>query len=682
MDSHTLIQALIYLGSAALIVPIAVRLGLGSVLGYLIAGCIIGPWGLRLVTDAESILHFAEIGVVLMLFIIGLELDPQRLWKLRAAVFGGGALQMVICGGLLGLFCMLLGLRWQVAELIGMTLALSSTAIAMQAMNERNLMVTQMGRSAFAVLLFQDIAAIPLVAMIPLLATSSASTTMGAFALSALKVAGALVLVVLLGRYVTRPALRFVARSGLREVFSAVALFLVFGFGLLLEEVGLSMAMGAFLAGVLLASSEYRHALESDIEPFKGLLLGLFFIGVGMSIDFGTLLENPLRIVILLLGFLIIKIAMLWLIARPLQVPNKQRRWFAVLLGQGSEFAFVVFGAAQMANVLEPEWAKSLTLAVALSMAATPILLVILNRLEQSSTEEAREADEIDEEQPRVIIAGFGRFGQITGRLLLSSGVKMVVLDHDPDHIETLRKFGMKVFYGDATRMDLLESAGAAKAEVLINAIDDPQTNLQLTEMVKEHFPHLQIIARARDVDHYIRLRQAGVEKPERETFEGDHRGRHPDLREQGVARPDGHQGLCRYGCRHPSGAAHPARRLRARADDAVGHLAVHHDRQADARGVCRAVEEICRRHHPRGRLQFGGRGDAHPEHPLAHRQRGVGRPAADRLQEISRTGPECGGWPLNSGLLVLQTAALPPAIWNFAVCILSLHREKRILPT
>ncbi|EPA1353456.1 glutathione-regulated potassium-efflux system protein [Escherichia coli] len=560
MDSHTLIQALIYLGSAALIVPIAVRLGLGSVLGYLIAGCIIGPWGLRLVTDAESILHFAEIGVVLMLFIIGLELDPQRLWKLRAAVFGGGALQMVICGGLLGLFCMLLGLRWQVAELIGMTLALSSTAIAMQAMNERNLMVTQMGRSAFAVLLFQDIAAIPLVAMIPLLAASSASTTMGAFALSALKVAGALALVVLLGRYVTRPALRFVARSGLREVFSAVALFLVFGFGLLLEEVGLSMAMGAFLAGVLLASSEYRHALESDIEPFKGLLLeevglsmamgaflagvllasseyrhalesdiepfkglllGLFFIGVGMSIDFGTLIENPLRIVILLLGFLIIKIAMLWLIARPLQVPNKQRRWFAVLLGQGSEFAFVVFGAAQMANVLEPEWAKSLTLAVALSMAATPILLVILNRLEQSSTEQAREADEIDEEQPRVIIAGFGRYGQITGRLLLSSGVKMVVLDHDPDHIETLRKFGMKVFYGDATRMDLLESAGAAKAEVLINAIDDPQTNLQLTEMVKEHFPHLQIIARARDVDHYIRLRQAGVEKPERETFEG-----------------------------------------------------------------------------------------------------------------------------------------------------------------
>ncbi|AYN28906.1 glutathione-regulated potassium-efflux system protein KefC [Buttiauxella sp. 3AFRM03] len=521
MDSHSMIQALIYLGSAAIIVPIAVRLGLGSVLGYLIAGCIIGPWGLRLVTDAETILHFAEIGVVLMLFVIGLELDPQRLWTLRASVFGGGALQMVACGLLLGLFCMFLGLRWQVAVLIGLTLALSSTAIAMQAMNERNLTVSQMGRSAFAVLLFQDIAAIPLVAMIPLLASSSATTTFAAFSISALKVVGALTIVVLLGRYVTRPVLRFVARSGLREVFSAMALFMVFGFGLLLEEAGLSMAMGAFLAGVLLASSEYRHALESDIEPFKGLLLGLFFIGVGMSIDFGTLLESPLRIIVLLLGFLAIKIITLWIVAKPLNVPRKQRRWFAVLLGQGSEFAFVIFGTARMAEVLDDSWEKSLTLAVALSMAATPLLLVLLNRLEKSGPEQAQEADEIDEEQPRVIIAGFGRFGQIAGRLLLTSGVKMVVLDHDPDHIETLRKFGTKVFYGDATRVDLLESAGAAKAEVLINAIDDPDANMQLAELVQEHFPHLKVIARARDLDHFIRLRQLGVDQPERETFEG-----------------------------------------------------------------------------------------------------------------------------------------------------------------
>ena len=523
MDSHTLIQALIYLGSAALIVPVAVRLGLGSVLGYLIAGGLIGPWGLRLVTDAQAILHFAEIGVVLMLFVIGLELDPQRLWKLRASVFGGGALQMGACGLLLGGFCVALGLRWQVALLIGLTLALSSTAIAMQAMNERNLTASQMGRSAFAVLLFQDIAAIPLVAMIPLLAASGEATTASAFLLSALKVVGALALVVLLGRFVARPALRFVARSGLREVFSAVALFLVFGFGLLLEEAGLSMAMGAFLAGVLLASSEYRHAL------------GLFFIGVGMSIDFGTLVAHPLRVLTLLFGFLLIKTVTLWLVAKPLKVPGRQRRWFAVLLGQGSEFAFVIFGAARSAEVLDAEWAKALTLAVALSMAATPLLLVLLTRLEKAGQQQAREADEIDEEQPRVIIAGFGRFGQIAGRLLLSSGVKMVVLDHDPDHIETLRKFGMKVFYGDATRVDLLESAGVAKAEVLINAIDDPQANLQLTELVQTHFPQVRIIARARDVDHYIRLRQAGVAQPERETFEGALRVGRMALEELGI---------------------------------------------------------------------------------------------------------------------------------------------------
>lgn len=520
MDSHSMIQALIYLGAAALVVPIAMRLGLGSVLGYLIAGGIIGPWGLRLVTDAQSILHFAEIGVVLMLFIIGLELDPQRLWKLRASVFGGGALQMGSCGLLLGGFCLLLGLPWPVALLIGLTLGLSSTAIAMQAMNERNLTASQMGRSAFSVLLFQDIAAIPLVAMIPLLAASGGAMTLSVFLLSALKVVAALTLVVLIGRYVARPALRFVARSGLREVFCAVALLLVFGFGLLLEEAGLSMAMGAFLAGVLLASSEYRHALESDIEPFKGLLLGLFFIGVGMSIDFGTLVSHPLRILLLLGGFLLIKTGVLWLIARPLTVPRKQRWWFAALLGQGSEFAFVVFGAAQTAQVLDSEWAKALTLTVALSMAATPLLLVLLARLEAGGGAREQEADAIDEEEARVIVAGFGRFGQISGRLLLSSGVKMVILDHDPDHIETLRKFGMKVFYGDATRVDLLESAGAARAEVLINAIDDPEASLHLTELAKEHFPHLRIIARARDVDHYIRLRQMGVEDPERETFE------------------------------------------------------------------------------------------------------------------------------------------------------------------
>jgi len=522
MDNHNMmIEGLIYLGSAALFVPIAVRLGLGSVLGYLIAGCIIGPWGLKLVSDAESILTFAEIGVVLMLFVIGLELDPKRLWTMRASVFGGGSIQMAGCGIVLSAFCYFLGLDWKIALLIGLTLALSSTAIAMQAMSERSLTPSPIGRSAFAVLLFQDIAAIPLVAMIPLLASTGEATTLMSFGLSAAKVAGALVLVVLLGRYVTRPLLHFVARSGMREVFSAVALFLVFGFGILLEMAGMSMAMGAFLAGVLLASSEYRHALESDIQPFKGLLLGLFFIGVGMSIDFGTLVHQPLLIAALLVGFMVLKAALLWLVAPWLGVPKKQRGLFAILIGQGSEFAFVIFSTAQMAGVLPVEWSKALTLAVALSMAVTPLLLVVSARLERNAPKDDRPHDTIDDENAQVIIAGFGRFGQIAGRLLLANNVHTVVLDHDPDHIETLRKFGTKVFYGDATRVDLLESAGAAQAKVLINAIDDVDANLQLTALAKEHFPHLKVIARARDVDHWYQLRQLGVEAPERELFEG-----------------------------------------------------------------------------------------------------------------------------------------------------------------
>ena len=520
MDTHSLIEMLIYLGSAALIVPIAVRLGLGPVLGYLIAGCLIGPWGLKLVTDVESILHFAEIGVVLMLFIIGLELDPKRLWAMRRMVFGGGALQMLACGAAIAIFCAALGLNWTAALLVGLTLSLSSTAIAMQAMTERNMNSTAVGRSSFAVLLFQDIAAIPLVAMIPLLAANGGTPSGAELALSIAKIIGAIVAVVLLGQYVSRPVLRFVARSGLREIFSAVALFLVFGFGLLLEEAGLSMAMGAFLAGVLLASSEYRHALESDIEPFKGLLLGLFFIGVGMSIDFGTLIDSPLKVITLTLGFILIKLLVIKLLGRFLNVPSDQRSWQAVFLGQGSEFAFVVFGAATVAGILVDPWGKSLTLAVALSMCVTPLLILLLNHLESSSKQGSNEADTIDQSNPRVIIAGFGRFGQIAGRLLMSCGFEVVVLDHDPDHIETLRKFGVKVFYGDATRLDLLHAAGAAQAVVLINAIDNQDDNLALTKLAQEHFPSLKLVVRARDMGHIITLRQMGVEEVERETFE------------------------------------------------------------------------------------------------------------------------------------------------------------------
>ena len=520
MDSHSIEQVLVYLGAAAFIVPLAVRIGLGSVLGYLIAGCIIGPWGLKFVDNVHTILEFAEIGVVLMLFVIGLEMDPKRLWSIRRDVFGSGTLQMIICGLGLSAFSAVMGLSLPVALLIGFTLALSSTAIAMAAMNERNLLTSPVGRSTFSVLLLQDIAAIPLVAIIPLLSSTGAAMDLHSIGISTAKIIAALVLVVLLGRYITRPILRFVARSGVREVFSAVALFLVFGFGILLEHAGLSMAMGAFLAGVLLASSEYRHALESDIEPFKGLLLGLFFMGVGMSIDFGTLFENPLRVLAFLVGFLLIKLFTLWLVARITRVAKLQRRWYAVLLGQGSEFAFVVIGVANSAQVLDDNWAKILILVAALSMAITPLLLLALSAVEGMKKQEDLPADTIDEEAPAVIIAGFGRFGQIAGRLLMTANVKVVVLDHDPDHIEILRKLGMHVYYGDATRLDLLESAGAHKAKLLINAIDDPDNSLELTEMVNANFPHLLQLARARDVEHYVALRRAGIEHPQREVFE------------------------------------------------------------------------------------------------------------------------------------------------------------------
>ena len=520
-EQNLLLQGLACLAAAVIFVPIAIRLGLGAVLGYLIAGCIIGPWGLKAVAEPEAVLHFAEIGVILMLFLIGLELDPKRLWNLRVVVFGGGSLQMLFCGIALSALMFWLNLSWQIAILVGLTLALSSTAIALQAMNERNLGRSQLGHTTFSILLFQDIAAIPLVALIPMLANGDENISNNTIWLSSGKIILALIAVILIGRYLARPLLRFVANSGLREVFSAFALFLVLSFGELLQYAGLSMAMGAFLAGVLLASSEYRLTLESDIQPFKGLLLGLFFIGVGMSIDFGTLIDHPLFILLLLFGFTVIKLIMLVLSVYLLPIPNSQKWLFAGLMAQGSEFAFVVFSAANIAGILPDQWAKMLTLTVALSMALTPLLMRLLEKLTYlNNREEKRETDAIEAEDVQVIIAGFGRFGQIAGRLLLANKIPIVVLEHDPNRVESLRKFDNKVFYGDATRLDVLESAGAAKAKILINAIDGIEDNLQLVDVVKTHFPNLTIVARANDLAHLYQLKERGVELIERETFE------------------------------------------------------------------------------------------------------------------------------------------------------------------
>ncbi len=523
-----MINALVYLTAAVLCVPLARWMGLGSVLGYLIAGAVIGPWGLGLVGDVETILHFAEFGVVLMLFVIGLELEGRHLREMRKAVFGGGGLQLALSGAALAAGGLALGMPWRSALIAGLAMALSSTAIAMQTMGERNLTATPMGRDAFAVLLFQDIAAIPLLAAISLLAAGRAAVDETLWR-DALEAAAAIAGVLVVGRYLTRPLLRIVAAANIREVFTAFALLLVIAIAQLMTLAGISMALGAFLAGVLLASSEYRHALMTDIEPFKGLLLGLFFISVGMSMDFSLLQREPAMIAGVLVGLLVLKIVTLLVVARVMGIERRQRLLFAALLSQGGEFAFVVFGAARTAGILSDDWVGRLTIAVALSMAATPFILFLLDKLlAWRASAEKREPDTIDEAGNPVIIAGFGRFGQIVGRVLFANGIRAIVLDHDPEQVDILRKFGYKVFYGDATRLDILRAAGAEKACLLINAIDDVDESLALTNVVRENFPELPIVARARNVTHYVELRTRGVAVIERETFESALRaGRH-----------------------------------------------------------------------------------------------------------------------------------------------------------
>ena len=511
-------DALVYMGAAVVCVPLAKRLGLGSVLGYLIAGCAIGPWGLGFVQQPESILHFGEFGVVLMLFLIGLELDLKRLLAMRRPVFGGGGLQMAACGLGLGAALLALGLPWQGALAAGLALAMSSTAIAVQTMTERNLLNAPVGKSAFAVLLFQDIAAIPLIALVPLLGVAAAAHDGGW--LGAARAIGAIFGVVLIGRFLTRPLMRLIAKADVREIFTAFALLLVIGIAQLMTTVGLSMALGAFLAGVLLASSEYRHTLESDIAPFKGLLLGLFFIAVGMSIDFGLVLAQPGLLALLVGGLLLVKGLLLGAIAVRIGVTPRERWLFAALLAQAGEFAFVVFGVARSAQVLPGSWEALLTAAVALSMAASPLLVLLHDRWLARAALQARQADAIDDDSAPVIIAGYGRYGQIVGRVLGAAGIKATVLDHDPDQIDLVRRFGYKVFYGDATRLDLLEAAGAGKARLLVVALDDVEDSLALVDLARSRFPNLRLVVRARNVRHHMELAARGVNAIERETFE------------------------------------------------------------------------------------------------------------------------------------------------------------------
>ena len=520
-NAHWLHAALVYLGAAVIAVPLAKRFGLGSIIGYLAAGIAIGPDGIGLVKDPDAILHIAEFGVVLMLFLIGLELEPPRLWAMRRPIFGWGTVQLLGCAGAMGLVAWWAGVPTPIVVVAGLGLALSSTAVALQVMQERHILPTAGGQAGFAILLFQDVAAIPILALIPLLGQHAQGQ--GQPGWQALKAVAVIVGIVVLGRLLLRHALRWIARSRSPEIFTAASLALVVGIASLMQAVGLSMALGAFLGGVLLAESEYKHELETDVEPFKGLLLGLFFMAVGMSMDFHALWAEWPLVLAVLLGFLLVKGLVLWGLAAAVKMPVAERPLFALLLAQGGEFAFVVFQQAQAEQILSARLATVLIGAVALSMLVTPLLLVAFDRLvwPRMARAEADSPHVLNESQEApVIIAGFGRYGQVIGRLLYANGLKATVLDHDAEQIDLLRRFGFRVHYGDATRLDLLRLAGAEQAKVLVLAIDDMAQSLKLAELVQEHFPHLKVVARARNVQHVYALRDRGVSLIERETLD------------------------------------------------------------------------------------------------------------------------------------------------------------------
>jgi glutathione-regulated potassium-efflux system ancillary protein KefC len=535
-----LANTLIYLSAAVIAVPLARAVGLGSIIGYLAAGIVIGPWGLGLVADVESILHFAEIGVVLMLFLVGLELEPKRLWNLRRPIFGWGSVQVLGCAALLLAIGLAFGYPWRISVVAALGLALSSTAIALQVLNERNLLPTSSGQAGFSILLFQDVAAIPILALLPLLGgVADENATAADRWMQAARIVGVIAVIILGGRLVLRPLLRWIAKSRTPEIFTAASLLLVIAVAALVQVAGLSMALGAFLAGVLLAESEYRRELETDLEPFKGMLLGLFFIAVGMSLDFGVLLESPWRVAAIVLGFMALKAAVIYALARGMQIPLQERPVFTALLAQGGEFAFVVYQAAAGAQVMTARTASVLIGAVTVSMLLTPLLLVAIDKflMPRWAAASARTLKEISQPQNApVIIAGFGRYGQIVGRLLAAQGIASTVLDHDADMVEAARSFGYKVFYGDATRLDLLRTAGAQSAQVLLVAVDDIEQSLAIIDLAREHFPHLELVARARDVPHWNMLRDRGVMRVERELFEASLRSGRSVLELLGLA--------------------------------------------------------------------------------------------------------------------------------------------------
>jgi glutathione-regulated potassium-efflux system ancillary protein KefC/glutathione-regulated potassium-efflux system protein KefB len=516
---HFLEQAAVFLLTAVLLVPLFQRLRLGAVLGYLGAGMLIGPWGLGMVGDVESTLQFAEFGVVLLLFLVGLELQPSRLWVLRRPVFGLGGAQVLVTGTALALLGLAFGLPWGAALVAGFGLAMSSTALVLASLAERKQLATRHGREAFAVLLFQDLSVIPLLALLPLLSGGGAHAAGGWTA--AAKGAAVIAIVIAASRLVVRPALKIVASYGGREVFTAAALLLVVGAALIMQRIGLSPSLGAFLAGVLLADSEFRHELEADIEPFKGLLLGLFFIAVGMSANLALVWNRPLVVLGFAAGLTAVKFALMYGIARVGRAPNETAQRLALAVSQGGEFAFVLFAAADGLGVFEPATAQLLIVVVTVSMLISPPAFALQDRflarwLERNA---APEFDTIAGPGNPVIIAGYGRVGQILSRVLRMCGIPFTALEASYQQVDFVRRFGSKVYYGDASRFDLLEAAKTGEAKLFVLAIDDVEASVKTAEVVRKHYPHVPIVARARNRVHLFRLRDLGVKLVWRETF-------------------------------------------------------------------------------------------------------------------------------------------------------------------
>ena len=534
------IQAFIYLCAAVVAVPLAKRLGLGSVLGYLIAGVVIGPVVGLVGEETVTLQHFAEFGVVMMLFLVGLELEPSALWSMRHRLLGLGGLQVLLSTAAFMLIGLALDLDWRIALTIGWILALSSTAIVLQTLNEKGLAKTEGGRGAFSVLLFQDIAVIPMLALIPLLElpelaeatsniASSAADSHGYLNLVsglpnwlyAVVVLSAIALVVFGGFYLSRPLFKFVALSKLREVFTATALMLVIGIAALMSLVGLSPALGTFLAGVVLANSEFRHELESNIEPFKGLLLGLFFITVGAGINFDVLSNNWLLVGAITVTVIVIKAAIVFGLVRLFGICFSDRWLISLGLAQAGEFGFVLLAFAVQNNALPPDIAQLLALVVGISMFLTPALFIFFDKVlmpKYEKGQQSRDEDVIDE-RGKVLIAGIGRFGQIVNRLLVANGVQTVVLDHDAEQVDNLRKLNIKAYFGDATRPDLLETAGIDDASLFVIAIDDRERAVELVHHMKSRHPGVALLVRAFDQIHYYQLKQAGAEFIVKETY-------------------------------------------------------------------------------------------------------------------------------------------------------------------